>query len=184
MSVWRIYQPKWALSLADRSSAISALYLSFSSCSVSSVRSLRPKAGSMKSNSKRRCTSLLFSRNSARSLCRPHRMTIGAPSVLRIRVNSLSSWFTSEAFEVGNSFCALVISRMPSFSPAIFLSKSLANSSQSAASTLVAGFFTTPLASIFDAMRLAIKFFPVPESPRIRQSRPMRVPPWATILAT
>ena len=111
------------------------------------------------------------------SICRPQSSTMGAPSTLRIRWKSLSSWFTSVALVVGSSFCALVMSRIPSFRAAIFLSKSPRNSAQSAASTSFGACLATPAAIILSAIRWAMKFLPVPESPRMRQSRPMRVPP-------
>ena len=175
---------KCAFNLSGRSSAISILYFSFSSSNVSSERSFKPNASSLKSNSNRRCTSLLFSRNSARSWWSPQRIRIGAPSWFRILAKSLSNWFTSEALLVGRSFCALVIRSIPSFRAAMFLSKSPANSAQSAASTSFAACFTTPLSRILSASRCAMKCLPLPESPSTRLSMPILARPAVTAFAT
>ena len=73
-----------------------------------------PKDSRTNSCSNRRETSLLFSRNWVMSFSRPQRITTGAPSGPRMRLKSLSSWVTPEARSRGRSFCALVISRIPS----------------------------------------------------------------------
>ena len=158
------------------------MYFSVQSSRVSWVRSAMSKASSLNSNSNRSCSALLCERNSSMSLSRPHSRTMGAASLLRMRLNSLSSWFTSLALVVGSSFWALVMTRMPSLRAPMLFSKSPANSLQSAASTTLGGTLDTPAAIIFPATSWAIKRLPEPESPRIRQSMPIRVPfPWLAL---